>query len=221
MTASEQVPDTSGPAFEDLTARARIRQAALDQFAEQGYEHSTIRGIATAAGVSPGLVRHHFGSKQELRDAVDEYVLQEIKRINDKAVADSDHGDLGPSVLAPEAALRYRGYLVRALAEGSEVIAKMFDRMVDLTEQWVIRADANRTDPPMQDSRTRAAVINAMALGVPLMHDHLTRVLGVDTSLAEGDRKVSLALLDIYSHPLLTPELAATAKAWLKPPPEH
>jgi TetR/AcrR family transcriptional regulator, regulator of cefoperazone and chloramphenicol sensitivity len=62
-------------AADDLTARARIRDAALRQFAEQGFERSTIRGIAATAGVSPGLVRHHFGSKEALRDAVDEHVL--------------------------------------------------------------------------------------------------------------------------------------------------
>src|SRR5262249_4006130 len=69
-------------AFEDLTAGARIREAALAQFAEHGFERTTIRGIARAAGVSPGLLRHHFGSKQELKDAVDAHVMAEIRRAN-------------------------------------------------------------------------------------------------------------------------------------------
>lgn len=220
MTASEQTPGTSGPAFEDLTARARIRQAALDQFAEHGYERTTIRGIAAAAGVSPGLVRHHFGSKQELRDAVDEYVLQEIQRVNQQVMVDSDSGDLSTSSAYSIKAMQpFREYVSRGLAEGSTIIAKMFDRMIDLTEQWLVRADANRTDPPLEDTRTRAAVINAMAMGVPLMREHLSRALGVDTFSPEGDRRISLALLDIYSHALLTPELAATAVAWVESPP--
>ena len=71
---------------DDLTARARIRDAALRQFGEQGFERTTIRGIAATAGVSPALVRHHFGSKDALRDAVDEHVLTEIRRINDECV---------------------------------------------------------------------------------------------------------------------------------------
>ena len=56
---------------DDLTARARIRDAALHEFGEKGYDGATIRGIAARAGVSSGLLRHHFGSKQELRDACD------------------------------------------------------------------------------------------------------------------------------------------------------
>ncbi|MFC7589230.1 helix-turn-helix domain-containing protein [Nonomuraea antimicrobica] len=38
---------------EDLTTRARIRDAAMALFAEQGVKATTIRGIAEAAKVSP------------------------------------------------------------------------------------------------------------------------------------------------------------------------
>ena len=62
---------------EDLTARARIRDAAIELFAERGIGSATIRDIAQAAGVSSGLVRHHFGSKDGLRRACDEYAMAE------------------------------------------------------------------------------------------------------------------------------------------------
>lgn len=45
---------------------ARILAAASSLFVEAGYERTTIRGIARAAGVDAGLVMHYFGSKQEL-----------------------------------------------------------------------------------------------------------------------------------------------------------
>ena len=62
-----------------------------------------------------------------------------------------------------------------------------------------------------------------MALGVPLLHEHLSRVLGVDIRSVEGDRLVATALLDLYSHPILSPELAASARAGLEdqPPQER
>ena len=40
---------------EDLTARARIRDAAIALFADRGIGPATIRDIAQAAGVSPGV----------------------------------------------------------------------------------------------------------------------------------------------------------------------
>src|SRR6266542_759545 len=77
-----------GPAFEDLTARARIRDAALRLFAERGVDGATIRDIAKAAGVSAGLVRHHFGSKEALRDQTVEATEQWIARHNPDITAD-------------------------------------------------------------------------------------------------------------------------------------
>jgi AcrR family transcriptional regulator len=45
---------------------ARILAAARRAFASSGYDRATIRAIAEAAEVNPGLVMHYFGSKQEL-----------------------------------------------------------------------------------------------------------------------------------------------------------
>jgi AcrR family transcriptional regulator len=45
---------------------ARILAAAAGLFVDRGYERTTIREIARAAGVDGGLVMHYFGSKQEL-----------------------------------------------------------------------------------------------------------------------------------------------------------
>jgi AcrR family transcriptional regulator len=53
----------------DLTARARIRDAAIRRFGSDGFGAS-VRAIAADAAVSPGLVMHHFGSKEGLVEAV-------------------------------------------------------------------------------------------------------------------------------------------------------
>lgn len=44
----------------------RIRLAARSEFAARGYDKTSVRGIAKAAGVDPALVHHYFGSKDEL-----------------------------------------------------------------------------------------------------------------------------------------------------------
>jgi AcrR family transcriptional regulator len=61
-------------AEEDRTARAIIRDEALRLFAAHGPDAVTVRQIAAAAGVSPALVVHHFGSKEGLREAVDQHL---------------------------------------------------------------------------------------------------------------------------------------------------
>ena len=45
---------------------ARILAAARQLFADVGYDRTTIRAVASAAGVDAGLVMHYFGAKDEL-----------------------------------------------------------------------------------------------------------------------------------------------------------
>lgn len=50
--------------------------AAMRHFGEDGFERAAIRGIAVEAGV---LVRHHFGSKQALREVCDVHLIKLIQ----------------------------------------------------------------------------------------------------------------------------------------------
>ncbi|MEV7010986.1 helix-turn-helix domain-containing protein [Streptosporangium sp. NPDC051022] len=200
--------------FEDLTARARIRDAALRHFGEHGFERATIRGIAETAGVSSGLVRHHFGSKQALREACDEFLVKEVRRLNDEARAVPVSVEVNPVAAALAALGPYRRYLARALAEGWA--EPLFDEMVRMSEEWLEEVDRDRPDPPFAGRGARAAVGTAMALAVPLLHRHLSRSLGVDLFSPEGAHQLAVILLDIHSHPMLTPEAAASMREALE-----
>jgi AcrR family transcriptional regulator len=52
------------PAGEDT--RGAIVEAARVEFGARGYEGTTLRGVARAAGVDPRLVHHYFESKADL-----------------------------------------------------------------------------------------------------------------------------------------------------------
>jgi AcrR family transcriptional regulator len=194
----------------DLTARARIRNAAMVHFGEYGFEKATIRGIAKTAGVSSGLVRHHFGSKQALREACDEHLARTIGRLNDQVWGDRGTGGVNYVTAGRLAMGPYQRYLARALSEGSA--GDLFDSIVSMVEEWLAAADAERQDPPEVDRSSRATVFTAMALGVPVLYEHVARGLGVDLETPEGDRKLARALLDIYSHPLLSPSDATAVR---------
>lgn len=49
--------------------KAAILRAARERFAAQGYERTTIRGVAADAGIDPSMVMRYFGSKERLFDA--------------------------------------------------------------------------------------------------------------------------------------------------------
>jgi AcrR family transcriptional regulator len=46
--------------------RGEILAAARAEFAANGYDGASVRGIARAAGVDPALVHHYFGSKEKV-----------------------------------------------------------------------------------------------------------------------------------------------------------
>jgi AcrR family transcriptional regulator len=50
--------------------RTAIVEAAMTCFAQNGYAHTSIRQIATQAGISSGLMYHYFESKEALLEAV-------------------------------------------------------------------------------------------------------------------------------------------------------
>jgi TetR/AcrR family transcriptional regulator, regulator of cefoperazone and chloramphenicol sensitivity len=194
---------------EDLTARARIRDAALALFAERGMDGATIRDIAKAAGVSGGLVRHHFGSKDGLRAACDSYALDQIMRIKEQAVLDGQLANPSFMSAAQPTVLPLYRYLARSLVDGSPAAAAMFDEMVELGEVWLTQHNPGQ----MADPRGYSAVLVAMQTGMLMMHRQLSRSLGADIFTAEGHLRLAGAMIEFYAQPLLSPELAEQARA--------
>jgi AcrR family transcriptional regulator len=134
---------------EDLTASARIRNAALAGFAADGVAATTIRGVAEAAGVSPGLVQHHFGTKAGLRQAVDEYVTSVVT----EAFRDIDALDTADPLreLADRITAVVRdhptalAYVARSVAQRDPAAVGLFEGFVALArEQWRRLDEAGR-----------------------------------------------------------------------------
>lgn len=200
------------PAFEDLTARARIRDAAIRLFAERGIDGTTVRDIAREAGVSPGLLRHHFGSKEALREVCDAYALDRLVRIKEELVFEGKM--TSPTFLPsvhPTVVLLWK-YVTRALLDGSPAAAVLFDDMVNMTEQWIDKMAPDVTD----DKRAFAAVLVGMQSGLLAMHEHVSRAIGEDIFTTQGHLRITSALVDFYTRPLIDEELTAKVRAMTK-----
>jgi AcrR family transcriptional regulator len=139
----------------DLTARARIRDAAMALFAKHGVAATSLRGVARVAGVSPGLVVHHFGSKDGLVQAVDESALAMINHAVREVPVEEPGGEwmarraeVVADLLRTQPALC--DYLGRALSERTEASANLFHRLFSaaardehLVAAGVVRADSD------------------------------------------------------------------------------
>jgi AcrR family transcriptional regulator len=202
----------TGPAADDLTARARIRDAALWQFGEHGMKGATFRGIAEAAGVSVGLVQHHFGSKEALREACDAYALDVVRELSSASATGGIH-DAGFLASVVRADLPVRRYLARALVDGSAAAARMFDDLVDTTERYFADVPPGFKAPTTRDPQAYSAALVAMTVGIEVLHEHLSRVLGTDTFVPEGSLRLRRAVLEVFGDRLIDDEVLAAAHA--------
>jgi AcrR family transcriptional regulator len=183
----------------------------MTHFGREGFERATIREIADTAGVAASLVRHHFGSKQGLREACNAHLIDTTRRMNSEIHED---GAQAAATLRPLAMIGpYREYFARALYEGGA--EDLFDEVVELTEQWLTTADEQHRSTAQTDRHSRAVVRTAMALSIAVLFDHISRNMTADLLTESGERHLLRTLVDVYTEPLLTESDAAEARAAL------
>ncbi|ORV06359.1 TetR/AcrR family transcriptional regulator [Mycobacterium celatum] len=139
----------------DLTATARIRDAAIELFGQQGFGVG-LRAIADAAGVSAALVIHHFGSKDGLRKACDDYVAEEIRSEKSEAVRSNDPATWFAQMAEIESYAPLMAYLVRSMSSGGDLAKMLWRRMIDNTEEYLEEGVRAGTIKPSRDPQARA-----------------------------------------------------------------
>ena len=191
-------------AEEDLTGRARIRDAAIRRFGADGFGAS-VRVIAADAGVSPGLVIHHFGSKDGLRAACDEHVLRLIREAETEAFTKSGPAEWLAQLSVLDEFAPMVGYLVQALLAGGDLAATLLERMTKDAEVYLADAVAAGTMKPSRDPAARAAFLVDVGIGAVL--SFIRRHPPVDGDYRATLRRYaeanSLPALELYTEGLL------------------
>src|SRR5246127_268622 len=165
----------------DLTAAARIRDAAIEQFGERGFDVG-LRAIADAAGVSAALVIHHFGSKDGLRKACDDYIAEEIRSGKSEAMRSTDPATWFAQMAEIESYAPLMAYLVRSMQTGGDLAKTLWQKMIDDAEEYL--DDGVRTGllKPSRDPAARAKYLSITGGGGLLLVLHMhggTRDFGV------------------------------------------
>ena len=167
-----------------------------------------MRQIAAAAGVSPGLVIHHFGSKDGLREAVDAHVLAMFGAMLGELTTPGLY-DPGAAGSLAEAVMRYLppgspvpGYLRRLLLSGGDPGRSC--------SAACTRGAGRRCMPcprpaaaPGADPEVRAAIFMSNDLAVLLLREQLADVLGEDPLSAAGMARWGREMLAIYAAGLM------------------
>lgn len=189
---------------DDLTTRARIRDAAILLFGRDGFERVSVRAIAAEVGVSAALVIHHFGSKDALRAACDQFILDEL----------FDRKDLLRSPRMSEALQRWMAdidqfrpwidYLGRMLIDPSPASQELFDAMLASTRTMLAEQAEAGTMRRFDDPEMTALLVTMSSAASLILSKQLTRTLGGDYFDPAIVRRMTLPTLDLYTHGLYT-----------------
>jgi AcrR family transcriptional regulator len=169
----------------------RILEEARALFAERGFERTTIRAVAAAAGVDPALVMQYFGSKQELFN---------------RAVRASPvpEGGSKPEELV-ERLLETLGVKLSGLPPAS--LAMMRSMLTNPEAAAITRAVLGRQIDQIgeslsgDDARLRAALMTSIMLGVTVGHQLLALEPLADASREDLDRLMRRCLLALLDDP--------------------
>lgn len=74
----------------EADTRARILQAALEEFSERGYHATSVRELAERVGVTKTAVLYHFPGKADIVTALAEPLLDDLETTMAKAAAATD-----------------------------------------------------------------------------------------------------------------------------------
>ncbi|MGM1017174.1 MAG: TetR family transcriptional regulator [Actinomycetota bacterium] len=191
---------------DDLTTRARIRDAAIECFGERGFAGASLREIARVANVSPALIVHHFGGKDGLREACDDFVVTSFLGEKD-AIAGA-----GASAAAMmRAAMDEHGtrsprleYMARMLVEDSTVADHLFQAFLTGTRQMIedqIEAGVMR---PQTDLEATAIYLTLYGLGPIVLHHQIARAFGESRLTTPVLERSTIPVLEMFTHGLYT-----------------
>lgn len=205
-------------ASDDLTTRARIRDAAVARFGQQGFAGTSLRQIAEDAGVSAALILHHFQSKEGLREACDAHVVRTFLSENEQMTgADASRlmRDALNSVEDRGAAL---DYLSRMLVDDSPASDNLFDAFLAGTRTMLHEQIAAGIMREQTDVEATAVYLTLYGLGPVILRRHLARAFGESTLTTSLVERSTIPVLELFTHGLYADErLLTAAKEALSP----
>ena len=189
----------------DLTAVARIRNAALLRFARDGFGVG-LRTIAADAGVTAGLITHHFGSKDGLRRACDTEVLRLTEEVKRSSTYFGGPTDLMTQMSQVEEYIPATAYAMRSLMEGGELATTLMDLFVADTVSYMSDAVKAGTVTPSHNEEARARYLLYAGFGALLLflRYEASEPGDIEAAVREFIDRYGPVTAELYSRPLFT-----------------
>jgi len=190
------------------TTRLAIEDAAVSLFMEQGYHATSMRQIADRADLALGGIYNHFGSKEEIFEAiiVDKHPYKKVLPLILAAEGETMDEFLGNAARVIIRELTSQPYYVRLMlieiaefngAHGASLIKELAPKVLPVFEKLVKSRKGLRVTHPV--------ILMRSFIGMVLSY-MLTDIVISNSILNKLMPKNSLdAFVDIYMHGILKP----------------
>jgi AcrR family transcriptional regulator len=181
-------------------SRRALLDAALEEFAADGFAGTTVRAIADRAGVSKDLISYHFGSKAGLYREVQRQWLERESTFRDPGLplADLAARYLKDAISDPRP-IRLLAW--RGLSGDAEQPPDLAPESEDLTTM-VSRQQSGEIARDIDPAALRLILIGAIA--APALMPHVVhRLFGADAASDEFRQRYEAGLRAVIAH--LTP----------------
>jgi AcrR family transcriptional regulator len=191
---------------QSIPADERILRAALCRVAADGLG-APLRAVAQDAGVSAGLIIHHYGSREKLLEACDRRAL-EVTREQKKAAIAGGAGTVLAQLAAAEQYAPVVGYVLRRLQAGGPLAERLIEDFIDNAEEYYEEGVRAGVLSPSRDPRARVRVLTHMSLGSLVLQlpgqDARIDLAELPRWMREYTDSLTLPLMEIFTTPLLT-----------------
>lgn len=187
-------------------AAQELIQKGVELFSEKGFNSVSVREITSAAGVSPGLLIHHFKSKEAFIKACIDEVFGEVLSFKTEPNPLDMNTQLNKWKSNPEFYKTPLKFFKAVMSSNSEYSKQLFELILDGSRKVLEDGVKNGRVKKPSDLEMTNLVLAVNSLGTILLSDYIRDQLGGEFTDPEYAQGFMQANLEIYTNGVYTPQ---------------
>lgn len=187
-------------------AAQELIQKGVELFSEKGFNSVSIREVTSAAGVSPGLLIHHFKSKEAFIKACIDEVFGEVLSFKTEPNPLDMNTQLNKWKSNPEFYKTPLKFFKAVMSSNSEYSKQLFELILDGSRKVLEDGVKNGLVKKPSDLEMTNLVLAVNSLGTILLSDYIRDQLGGEFTDPEYAQGFMQANLEIYTNGVYAPQ---------------
>jgi TetR/AcrR family transcriptional regulator, regulator of cefoperazone and chloramphenicol sensitivity len=148
-------------------------------------------------------VIHHFGSKDGLRKACDDFIVATVAQSKTESIRSTDPATWLAQMAEIEEYAPMMAYLVRSMQSGGDLAKMLWRNMIDNTEKYIEEGVRAGTIKPSADPKARGRFLAMAGGGAFMLYLQMHDSTDLRTVLRDYAEDMVLPALELYTNGLM------------------